>query len=127
MMSSQVGEATGYTGASRRITLALPRSSRAACRRTSCARVWGDHPPRYHRRMEAAGLSPPAIQRPRDVDALTRHDSTTLTDLRRAIPRHLFVPSDVRSFAALLRVIAVIGLLTWLTSRVEVRSALDGV
>lgn len=62
---------------------------------------------------------------PKDVDALTRREATTLGDLRRAIPPELMVPSEARSFLALARVVAVVALLAYATSRVELRTASD--
>lgn len=62
---------------------------------------------------------------PKDIDALTRRERRTLADLRGAIPRELFVPSAARSFTALARVTGTLAFLAYLTSLIELQSAVD--
>src|SRR5262245_14256779 len=60
---------------------------------------------------------------PRDVDARTRQDDLTLTQMRRAIPKACLAPSDGRSCAVLFRVLATIALLAYLQSCIHPETA----
>ncbi len=59
---------------------------------------------------------------PRDIDARSRHDATTLADVRRAIPARCFTPSTARSLASLLRVLAIIAVCIALEARLSLGS-----
>jgi omega-6 fatty acid desaturase (delta-12 desaturase) len=60
---------------------------------------------------------------PKDADLFTRTEEVTLGALRRVIPHRLVLPSELRSWLALLRVFGMVALIAYVTSRIELRSA----
>lgn len=64
---------------------------------------------------------------PKDVDVLARSGDVTLADLKRLIPPRDLATSELRSFATLLRVLATIALFAYVTSLIDLHSALGWV
>jgi omega-6 fatty acid desaturase (delta-12 desaturase) len=61
---------------------------------------------------------------PRDVDARTREETLSLTEMRRAIPSDCMAPSDARSLLSLVRVLATIALFAYLASMIHAETPL---